>query len=587
MGTGMCCLKYSLSVFAVLACLALCGCVNSSQRQAVDRDPEVRVWAAGSTEKIQPAGRSELPHTGPWDASLRRVRIEGVRGEHVPFHLVVTADRMDISGVTVELSDLRCGDAVLPASAVKVYLEYFSKVYAASGKNGRKGYWPDALVPLTRPFAVKSSRRDRGPVLRNQPLWVDVEVPSQQQPGVYEGQLVVKVEGKEVGELAIELKVWDVTLPPERNFPVQFGFFYGREIARLHGVEQDSDEYRELFFEYLGYLLDHRVDPAFISIGLDGGLKDGRYVLEWTDPRMEKFLFERGQCRFLIGAGPPGLSREGLTKEQYEEYVRQYLRQVIAHARKAGWYERLSFTGAVDEPQTRKEYEAVRYWADLVHSVDPDVPVAVTEQPIPDKTEWGTLVGYCSEWIVHGNVLDRNRGAIAARQAAGERVSWYISCDQLYPQPNYYIDRSAADCRMISWITWRYKLGGMLYWATTLWREVRDPWADAISWKRSHCNAPAAGEGMLLYPGNLVEKYTGQANVYGPVGSLRFALLREGLEELELLELLASLGGREAADEIAASICRGVKDFSRDPEDIESARLLLIRKIAELQGAKP
>lgn len=583
----MSCLKSSVPALTVLACLALGGCVNRSQRQAADRDPEVRVWAAGSTEKIQPTGRSELPHTGPWDASLRRVRIEGVRGEHVPFHLVVTADRMDISGVTVELSDLRCGDAVLPASAVKVYLEYFSKVYAASGKNGRKGYWPDALVPLTRPFAVKSSRRDRGPVLRNQPLWVDVEVPSQQQPGVYQGQLVVKVEGKEAGSLSIELKVWDVTLPVKRNFPVQFGFFYGREIARIHGVEQDSDEFRELFFEYLGYLLDHRVDPAFISIGLDGGIKDGRYVLEWTDPRMEKFLFERGQCRFLIGAGPPGLSREGLTKEQYEEYVRQYLRQVIAHAREAGWYERLSFTGAVDEPQTRKEYEAVRYWADLVHSVDPDVPVAVTEQPIPDKAEWGTLVGYCSEWIVHGNVLDRNRAAIAARQAAGERVSWYISCDQLYPQPNYYIDRSAADCRMISWITWRYKLGGMLYWATTLWREVRDPWADAISWKRSHCNAPAAGEGMLLYPGNLVEKYTGQENVYGPVGSLRFALLREGLEELELLELLASLGGRETADAIAASVCRGVKDFSRNPEDIESARLRLIREISELQGAKP
>lgn len=577
----------SLQAVAGLACLVVTGCSTASLRRADPRDPGVRVWAAGSTEKIQHANRSQFPHTGAWDAQLRKVRIEGVRGEHVPFHVVVTADRVDISGVTVDVSELRCGDAVLPAAAVKVYLEYFSKVYAPSGKNGRKGYWPDALVPLTRPFAVRSSRRDRGPVLRNQPLWVDVEVPSAQQPGVYEGQVSVKVEGKEVGSLGIELKVWDVTLPGERHFPVQFGFFYGREIARIHGVDQDSDEFRELFFEYLGYMLDHRVDPAFISIGLAGGLKNGKYVLEWTDPRMEKFLFERGQCRFLIGAGPPGLSRARLTKEQYEEYVRQYIRQVISHARESGWYERLSFTGAVDEPQTRKEYDAVRYWADLVHSVDPRVPVAVTEQPIPDKAEWGTLVGHCSEWIVHGNVLDRNRETIAARQAAGERVSWYISCDQLYPQPNYYIDRSAADCRMIAWITWRYRLGGMLYWATTLWREVRDPWADAISWKRSHCNAPAAGEGMLLYPGNLVEKYTGQENVYGPVGSLRFALLREGIEELELLELLASLGGRDAADAIVASICRGVKEFSRDPNKIEAARYRLIREIAARQGAKP
>ena len=567
--------------------LVLCGCAGSAIESPAQSSPGVRVWAAGSTEKIQHASRSRLAHDGPWDEPGRKVRLEGVRGEHIPFQVIVTADRVDIGGITVKVSELRCGDVTLPSSGVKVYLQYFSKVYAPSGKNGRKGYWPDALVPLTRPFAIRSSRRDRGPVLRHQPLWVDLHVPEGQLPGIYKGRVTVSAGGQELGSLGVELKVWNVTLGKQRNFPVQFGFFYGREIARLHGVDQQSDEFRELFFEYLGYMLEHRVDPAFISIGLAGGLKDGKYVLDWTDPRMEKFLFERGQCRFLIGAGPPGLSREGLTKEQYEEYVRQYLGQVIAHARQSGWYERLSFTGAVDEPQTRKEYDAVRYWADLVHSVDPRVPVAVTEQPIPDKAEWGTLVGYCSEWIVHGNMLDRNREAIRQRQAAGERVSWYISCDQLYPQPNYYIDRSAADCRMISWITWRYRLGGMLYWATTLWREVRDPWADAVSWKRSHCNAPAAGEGMLLYPGNLVEKYTGQENVYGPVGSLRFALLREGLEELELLEQLSSLGGRDAADAIVASICRGVKDFSRDPNEIESARHRLIREIAARQDKQP
>ena len=578
--------KLSLPM-AALVCLAICGCRVAPSQPVTSGPPGARVWAAGSTEKIQRATRSALPHSDVWDESARRVRLEGVRGEHVPFQVVVTADRVDLEKVTVELSELRSGAATIPVSAMKVYLEYFSKVYAPSGKNGRTGYWPDALVPLTRPFDIRSSRRDRGPVLRHQPLWVDLSVPAGQPPGVYEGRLTVKAGGRELGSLGVELKVWNVTLGKERHFPVQFGFFYGREIARIHGVEQDSDEYRELFFEYLGYMLDHRVDPAFISIGLAGGLKDGRYVLEWTDPRMEKFLFERGQCRFLIGAGPPGLSREGLAKEEYEEYVRQYLRQVIAHARESGWYERLSFTGAVDEPQTKKEYEAVRYWAELIHSVDPRVPVAVTEQPIPDKTAWGTLVGYCSEWIVHGNVLDKNREAIAARQAAGERVSWYISCDQLYPQPNYYIDRSAADCRMISWITWRYRLGGMLYWATTLWREVRDPWGDAISWKRSHCNAPAAGEGMLLYPGNLVERYTGQENVYGPVGSLRFALLREGLEELELLELLSALGGRDEADAIAASICGGVKDFSRDPNELEAARHRLIRAIAARQERQP
>ena len=94
---------------------------------------------------------------------------------------------------------------------------------------------------------------------------------------------------------------------------------------------------------------------------------------------------------------------------------------------------------------------------------------------------------------------------------------------------------------------------------------------------------------MLLYPGNLVEKYTGQENVYGPVGSLRFALLREGIEELELLDQLsASRGGRAEADAIVASICRGVKDFSRDPNEIDKAPAIgLIRALAARQEGRP
>jgi len=70
--------------------------------------------------------------------------------------------------------------------------------------------------------------------------------------------------------------------------------------------------------------------------------------------------------------------------------------------------------------------------------------------------------------------------------------------------------------------------------------------------------------------------------VVGPVGSLRLALLREGLEELELLGLLADLGGEAAADEIAASICRDVRDFSRDPHDIDEARMRVMEQILKI-----
>ena len=55
------------------------------------------------------------------------------------------------------------------------------------------------------------------------------------------------------------------------------------------------------------------------------------------------------------------------------------------------------------------------------------------------------------------------------------------------------------------------------------------------------------------------------------------------LEELELLGLLAELGGEAVADEIAASICRDVRDFSRDPQAIDFARTRVIEEILKLK----
>ena len=79
----------------------------------------------------------------------------------------------------------------------------------------------------------------------------------------------------------------------------------------------------------------------------------------------------------------------------------------------------------------------------------------VTEQPKPENEEWGSFVGFANYWIIHGNYLayDEHVQAINERLEAGEKVIWYISCDQRYPQPNYFIDREAADSRMVSWIS--------------------------------------------------------------------------------------------------------------------------------------
>jgi hypothetical protein len=547
---------------------------------------QVSVWASGCTEKIQRDKRSALPHDRVWDERTNTVSIAGVRGEHVPFQIIVTADQVNVSGITLEQTPLRDGVNTLSPENIHLYFEHLIKVYAPSGPHGEQGYWPDALVPLTRPFNIHSGHRGRPLELRHQPIWVDIMIPADQPAGIYEGTISVSSDEGDLGEVRINLTVWDIGMPADRHYPAII-WIGAHDIARVHNLDQDSPEFRELYFKYLELMLNHRVDPGHVlSSVLDGRLEDGNYILDWTDKRMETFLIDQGLQVFQLSAAPRGIPHESGEEpfsEPYKRHIRQYIKQVIEHAKNMGWYDRLAFLCPVDEPRTPDEYESVRRWSEVVQEVDPDIPFGITEQPLPENPEWGSFVGYANSWIVHGNYLARDEHVrtMAERQQAGEPVIWYISCDQLYPQPNYFIDHEAADLRMVPWITWRYDLGGILYWASTFWREVKDPWLDPVTWKRSECNAPLSGEGSFLYPGNLVETYTEQENVFGPVSSVRFELLREGLEELELMLMLKKSGGD--ADEIVESVCRGIRDFSRDPNAIDEAKEKIVKEILKHQ----
>ena len=90
------------------------------------------------------------------------------------------------------------------------------------------------------------------------------------------------------------------------------------------------------------------------------------------------------------------------------------------------------------------------------------------------------------------------------------------------------------------------------------------------------------GEGSLIYPGSRVERYTGQKNVDGPVSSIRFELLREGIEDYEHLWMLKSLGDQKFADEAASSLVVDVSAFSRNVAELFALREKMARRLEQL-----
>ena len=77
-------------------------------------------------------------------------------------------------------------------------------------------------------------------------------------------------------------------------------------------------------------------------------------------------------------------------------------------------------------------------------------------------------------------------------------------------------------------------------------------------------------------------RYTGQKNVDGPVSSIRFELLREGIEDYEYLWMWKSLGDEKFADETARGMVVNVRAFSRNPDELFAVRETMARRIEQL-----
>lgn len=558
---------------------------------------QIEVWAAPATYKVRPDDSPQSSNL-VWDAASRTVSIASARNEHVPFQLIITAPPPPnryvpaASGFWVEATDLVSPAGSIPREQIRLFLVHYVLCSAPSSPVGSAGFWPDALAPLTDPFSMAAEFRR---AVRNRPVWVDVFIPSNANPGDYEGALRVTQHGKPVSEIRLRLKVYGYALPAETHLITYMGLSASR-LARFHDVPPASEQARRLLMRYHQFLYENRMEPWFNEL-LEPEIEraGGEIRLRFDRPTYEQYLNRWRTKRVVLEAAPARLRRmlEGEPfSEPFNRQARSYLAQVADWFRQNGWLDRLVFNSPIDEPNTAEQYEETRRWARLVREAAPGVPFLVTEAPVPDRPEWGTLTGFATHFSVHGNALNRPDvlEAIRIEQKKGGEITWYISCDQKFPQPNYFIDGPAMDPVLVPWITWRLGLNGVLYWALDFWSQTVDPWLNPNTYLSGFfCSGGWVlnGEGSLLYPGSRVRRYTGQRDVDGPVSSIRFELLREGIEDYERLWMLRNLGDGEFADRLAARLVRSIRDFSRDPGALLEARAEMHARLQQLTQRAP
>jgi hypothetical protein len=159
---------------------------------------------------------------------------------------------------------------------------------------------------------------------------------------------------------------------------------------------------------------------------------------------------------------------------------------------------------------------------------------------------------------------------------------WYQSCDEhescsngspgpaTATWPSYMIDASPVRNRVFQWLAYTYRISGELYydsdycWTATCGGQS-DPWVSIYAFGGN-------GDGTLFYPGTTA-KIGGTTPV--PVPSIRLALIRDGMEDYEMLHALDAAGDAATAQAAAATFITNNYTFDNDPSKLQAARLTI------------
>lgn len=539
-------------------------------------------------------------------------RLSAARNDYEALQMVVRPTET-LKGLTAAAGPLVGPDgATIPAESIRILRVYYHFVDHPTDATGVRDWWPDALPPLGEPIDV--------PAGENQPLWVLIHVPKDAKPGDYAGEVLLKAEGWSA-TVPIRLHVWKFALPARNHIETAFGLSAG-DIFRYHQLNTEADKRRVLDM-YCQSFAEHRISPYDpvpldpIRVNFVPEADPPRAELDFSafDPAMtravEKFHFTNFRLPLQgMGGGSfharhePKIANYGEDTPQYKAMFSSYVKQLEEHLRTKGWLQ-MAYVYWFDEPAP-KDYEFVTKGMQRLKRYAPGLARMLTEEPNDE------LLGHDPAVDIWCPVTPRyDHEAAEKRRAHGERFWWYVCTGPKAPYCTLFIDHPATELRVWLWQTWQRNIAGILVWRANYWtssaaypEEPQNPYEDPMGY-RSGYSTPRGekrfwgnGDGRFIYPA-LAAATPGASGpdpvLQPPVSSIRWEMLREGIEDYEYLYLLRELLGNnrdrlapegvkeyEALLEVPDSITRDMTTFTTDPAAIYARRKAVAEAIEQL-----
>ena len=283
---------------------------------------------------------------------------------------------------------------------------------------------------------------------------------------------------------------------------------------------------------------------------------------------------------------------------EYETLFSGYLTKLENYLKQNGWLDK-AYVFWFDEPE-QKDYGFIQTKMDQIGSSAPKLTRMLTHDVVPE------LAGSVDIWCP----LTPNFDKVLAqeRKGAGDKVWWSIRNAPKSPYAGLFIDHHGIEMRMWLWQAWKYGLDGIYIWNTNYWmspllhsdNELPNPYLDPMSYQSGY-GLPidyvgywGNGDGRFLYPP--IEVFDGSKSIEGPVNSIRWEMLREGIEDYEYFWILKDQIEKLKAEDpenqllrevegylmIPTSIVSNMTDFTDNPELLSTHRADVAQSIEKL-----
>lgn len=502
---------------------------------------------------------------------------EVARGEVATLQVVVRSEAA-VQGLSARVGALSCGDARL--SGVRVRYVGYVPVSVGQGRPSSDRVrvppadFPDPLLP------VKTVDVAAG---QAQPIWLTVPIPLDAQPGTYTGELrvsglaggkrvhaaipiAVKVYPPRVGRGRLWVDNW-FFVKPTKGYPTPPGntpafWTYLRRMAR------NLAEHRQTVALIPAYQLARfDIDDAgtvkvdfsdfdkwvriFIQAGvigrIDGG-GNGTRIDGWTGPYRAIVKVKEGG-KIVDKVLPPD-------DPQVHHFMSQYLPQLVKHLKAQGWFDKFLYQVG-DEPCDDN--------ADSFCALS-----AVVAKYTPGLKRMDACCGVKFDnaldvFVPEIDFLHPNYAYFKGLQKKGAELWMYTCCHPEGEYLNRFVELPLIKTRLMHWMNYRYGTTGYLHWGYDYWPPEHSPYEDAVF--REGATTLVAGDAWIVYPGK-----------DGPVDSIRWEALRDGLADHELLCIAAEKG----ADAMSLA-ARHILAFDRYDTDIATFRATR-RELLEAAG---